>query len=60
VGEAARFEGLRDVYQKSKNELIVADTDNHCLRKIERYNGNLKSTHSINFLIGVLGWNKPL
>jgi len=52
VGEDARFTKLRDVYQKNENELIVADTDNHCLRKIERYNGNLKTTHSIIFLIG--------
>ena len=50
VGEAARFKGLSDVYQKNENELIVADRFNHCLRKIERY--NLKSTHSIVFLIG--------
>jgi len=36
LGEAARFTALTDVYQKSDNEMIVVDRDNHCLRKIER------------------------
>jgi len=39
VGEAARFTFITDVYQKNTNELIVTDQKNHCLRKIERWNG---------------------
>jgi len=39
VSEAARFPLITDVYQKNTDGLIVTNQKNHCLRKIERWNG---------------------